>query len=195
MSERTRMTTPVALDFAALPLALAGNGPALGKRLALLLGEGLSGFPVYSPQPSPELAARAGSSLIVRLPSEDEVAQLRVLFVAGLDPGPSAELARIARRGRVLINVEDMPTLCDFHVPSILRRGALALSISTGGASPTLSRRMRAWLEQLLPLEWEGRLARIAELRARLRAEGATPGEVMAASDALIEREGWLPPG
>jgi precorrin-2 dehydrogenase/sirohydrochlorin ferrochelatase len=91
------------------------------------------------------------------------------------------------------VNVEDMPPLCDFHVPAILRRGDLAVSISTGGASPTLSRRLRAFLGEALPAEWEERLRRISALRETMRADGATPAEIMKATEALIDTEKWLP--
>ncbi len=188
------MTVPLALDLGLLPTALTGGGPALMKRLSLLDAERVPGMSVYSPDADEELAKAAGGRLVRRFPNEAEIAGLRVLFVAGLPPAHSAELAAMARRHRVLVNVEDVLPLCDFHVPAILRRGELAVSISTGGASPTLSRRLKAYLARLLPEEWGTRTQRIATLRESLRAEGATPRQVMEATDALIAAEGWLPP-
>jgi precorrin-2 dehydrogenase/sirohydrochlorin ferrochelatase len=170
------MTVPLALDLALLPVALAGAGPALVKRLTLLDGE------------------RAGGRLIPRLPTIEEIAACRVLFVAGLSFAQSATLAATARDHRVLVNVEDTLLLCDFHVPAILRRGELAISISTGGSSPTLSRRLRSYLGDRLPPEWADRITRIATLREDMRAKGAGMAEVTKATDALIDEEGWLPP-
>jgi precorrin-2 dehydrogenase/sirohydrochlorin ferrochelatase len=188
------MTTPLALDLAALPAALTGAGPALIKRLALLDGENAPGLLIYAADPEPALVALAGARLIPRWPREEDIAALRLLFVAGLGPEQSAALASLARAHRVLVNVEDTLPLCDFHVPAILRRGELALSISTGGASPTLARRLRSHLENLFPAEWAERIRRIAALRRSMRDKGAGMGEVMAATDALIDSEGWLPP-
>lgn len=184
------MTVPLALDLALLPVVLAGGGAPLIKRLTLLDSEGVPDLKIYTQ----EAVATAGSRLISRLPTEAEIAACRVLFVAGLGPGQSAELAAVARRHRVLVNVEDALTLCDFHVPAILRRGDLAVSISTGGGSPTLSRRLRAYLGELLPQEWDERIKRIAALRAEMRAGGAGIAEVAQATDRLLNEEGWLPP-
>jgi precorrin-2 dehydrogenase/sirohydrochlorin ferrochelatase len=186
------MTVQLALDLALLPTAVVGAGPALAKRLAVLDGESVPGLTIYAPDPDPALRVAAGGRLAERLPTEAEIAACRVLFIAGLSETESARLVGMARDHRVLVNAEDILPLCDFHMPSILRRGDLSIAISTGGKSPTLARRIRAHLERLLPPEWSDRVARIAQQRDTLRAAGATPREVMAATDALIEKEGWL---
>ena len=186
------MTLPLALDLALLPSGLVGNGPPLMKRLEMLDGERIPGLAIFAPTPDPTLAQHAGGRLVARLPSEAEIAALRVLFVAGLPMKESAGLAALARDHRVLVNVEDSVPLCDFHVPAILRRGDLAISVSTGGRSPTLSRRLRAHLERLLPEIWGERLERAAHLRERMRAQGAGSAEIMKAVDALIDSENWL---
>jgi precorrin-2 dehydrogenase/sirohydrochlorin ferrochelatase len=184
------MTVPLALDLALLPVALAGGGAPLVKRLTLLDGEGVPNLKIFSP----EAILAAGKRIIARLPTEAEIAACRVLFVAGLPLDQSSELAAMARRHRVLVNVEDTLPLCDFHVPAILRRGDLAISISTGGGSPTLSRRLRAYLGELLPPEWDARIKRITALRTDMRAKGAGMAEVAQATDRLLDEEGWLPP-
>jgi precorrin-2 dehydrogenase/sirohydrochlorin ferrochelatase len=188
------MTVPLALDLAKLPVGLAGGNAPLLKRLRLLDGEAVPNLTIYAPCPGPALAEAAGARLISRLPDESEIAALRVLFVAGLPRDASAALAATARNHRVLVNVEDDLELCDFHVPAILRRGDLALSVSTGGSSPTLARRLRTYLEKAFPEDWADRLRRIAALRQDLRAAGASPVSVMEATEALIDDEGWLPP-
>jgi precorrin-2 dehydrogenase/sirohydrochlorin ferrochelatase len=189
------MTVPLALDLALLPVVLTGSGAALIKRLTLLDSENVAGLKVYGPSPQPDLIEAAGERLVPRLPDETEIAACRVLFVAGLPFAQSAELAAIARNLRVLVNVEDTLSLCDFHVPAILRRGDLAISISTGGGSPTLSRRLRGYLGTLFPPEWADRIQRIATQREKMRRDGASMGDVSAETNALIDKEGWLPPG
>jgi precorrin-2 dehydrogenase/sirohydrochlorin ferrochelatase len=189
------MTVPLALDLAILPVALTGSGPALIKRLTLLDSESVSGLTVYAPSPEPGVTEAAGQRLVPRLPTEAEIAACRILFVAGLPFLQSAELAAQARNHRVLVNVEDTLSLCDFHVPAILRRGDLAISVSTGGGSPTLSRRLRTYLADLFPPEWAGRIKRIADQREKMRHDGASMNEVAAETNTLIDTEGWLPPG
>src|SRR6201996_2340296 len=186
------MTVPLALDLATLPVALAGAGPALIKRLTLLDAESVPNLHIYAPNPDEEVEAAAGLRLIPRLPTEAEIARYRVLFVAGLAQAQSEHLAALARTHRVLVNVEDTLPLCDFHVPAILRRGDLAISISTGGGSPTLSRRLRAYLADLFPEIWAERIMQIATMREEMRRDGATMGEVTERTNAVIDGEGWL---
>jgi precorrin-2 dehydrogenase/sirohydrochlorin ferrochelatase len=48
-----------------------------------------------------------------------------------------------AERRAMLVNVVDVPSLCNFILPAIVRTGPLAIAISTAGASPALAKRMR----------------------------------------------------
>ena len=68
---------------------------------------------------------------------------------------------REAQQRGVLCNVVDVPELCDFFYPAVVRRGDLQIAISTAGQSPSLAQRLRqqlehqfgegyaAWVEQL----------------------------------------------
>ncbi|MEA2387706.1 MAG: precorrin-2 dehydrogenase [Thermoleophilaceae bacterium] len=49
-----------------------------------------------------------------------------------------------AERRAMLVNVVDVPPLCNFILPAIVRTGPLAIAISTAGASPALAKRMKA---------------------------------------------------
>src|SRR5262249_49118091 len=113
-----------------------------------------------------------------RSPSLEELADLHLLFVAGWDRDESAALAAQARMLGVLVNVEDVPDLCDFHVPAAVRRGDLLMTVSTGGRAPGLSRALRMELEQRFGPEWNRRLDEIAQERGVWRGEGAAPAEV-----------------
>ena len=48
-----------------------------------------------------------------------------------------------AERRPMLGNVVDVPPLCNFILPAIVRTGPLAIAISTSGASPALAKRMK----------------------------------------------------
>jgi precorrin-2 dehydrogenase / sirohydrochlorin ferrochelatase len=43
----------------------------------------------------------------------------------------------------MLVNIVDVPPLCNFILPAIVRTGPLAIAISTAGASPALAKRMK----------------------------------------------------
>jgi siroheme synthase-like protein len=48
-----------------------------------------------------------------------------------------------AEKRAMLVNVVDVPPLCNFILPAIVRTGPLAVAISTAGASPALAKRMK----------------------------------------------------
>ncbi|HUD53327.1 precorrin-2 dehydrogenase/sirohydrochlorin ferrochelatase family protein, partial [Parvibaculum sp.] len=87
----------------------------------------------------------------------------------------------------------DVKALCDFHVPSTVRRGDLLLTVSTGGKSPGLARRLRRYLEDLFDPDWAGRLQDLAERRDAWREEGLDMSEIGRRTEAHIDEKGWLP--
>jgi precorrin-2 dehydrogenase/sirohydrochlorin ferrochelatase len=92
----------------------------------------------------------------------------------------------------VLVNVEDVLPLCDFHVPAVVRRGDLLLTASTGGQVPGLARALRETLADQFGPEWTVRLKELGLARAKWRSEGLSPREVSQNVRDLIVRMGWL---
>jgi precorrin-2 dehydrogenase/sirohydrochlorin ferrochelatase len=69
-----------------------------------------------------------------------------------------------AQRRGILCNVVDVPELCDFFYPAVVRRGDLQIAISTAGQSPLLAQRIRKRLEQQFGpkyAEWVAELGKI----------------------------------
>jgi siroheme synthase-like protein len=54
----------------------------------------------------------------------------------------------------MLVNVVDVPPLCNFILPAIVRSGPLAIAISTAGASPALAKRMKREIGELFGEEY-----------------------------------------
>jgi len=162
---------PIVLTPESAKIGLIGEGEGLERRRTLLQGAGIAA---------------------VFLAPEADLGALSVLFVAGLAPDTSRNLALRARRAGVLVNVEDIPDLCDFHVPAILRRGDLLFSVSTRGQAPGLARRLREWLEERFGTEWAGRSAELGAARLRWRHEGVAMDEISARTRRIIEEKGWL---
>ena len=166
---------PIILDGSNLSIGVAAAGEGLARRLALLTAAGITAPIVY-----PDA-----------LPNADEIARLHILFIAGLDETRSRELAGAAHLAGVIVNVEDVPALCDFHVPAQVRRGDLLLTVSTGGRAPGLSHALRVDLQRRFGPEWAGHLDEIADLRAQWRAQGLTPDVVSERTQALLSERGW----
>jgi precorrin-2 dehydrogenase / sirohydrochlorin ferrochelatase len=181
---------PIALNPNSLTIGLAGRGPALHRRLALLRSGGAQRLLVFSDDPN--LPPQPPDLAVAPLPRQNDIASLDLLWLAGLSADESAELAAIARSHRVLVNVEDQPALCDFHSVAELRRGDLLITVSTGGRSPGLAARIRARLARQFGPEWASRITEIAAQRQDWRHDGASMAEVTALTDALVKSAGWL---
>ena len=70
-----------------------------------------------------------------------------------------------AQRRGIFCNVVDVPELCDFFYPAVVRRGDLQIAISTAGQSPLLAQRIRKRLEQQFGPEYAGWVAELGKLR------------------------------
>lgn len=162
---------PIVLNHGSVRAGLAGSGQGYSRRADLLADAGIAPVPVAPAAPLPDLD---------------------LLFVAGLARDTSTALAKAARAAGILVNVEDVPELCDFHVPAIVRRGDLVLTASTGGQAPGLARRLREWLEEQFGPEWTFRMADVRTARAGWRASGLPPDEVSRRTGALVSEKGWL---
>jgi len=74
-----------------------------------------------------------------------------------------------ARIKNVLINVADTPDMCDFFLGSIVSKDDLKIAISTNGKSPTFAKRLREFLEELLPDETNELLENLHKIRNGLQ--------------------------
>lgn len=182
---------PILFDVKAGLILLVGEGELVERRLDLLDAADAQ-VRVYSLDPSPELIEQAGNRLSRQNPTESQIASATLVFGAGLSGDAGAQLAYNARQKGVLVNIEDVKAQCDFHMPSVVRRGDLTLTVSTGGKSPGLAKRLRQHIEQIFGAEWAGRLDDIAKLRERWRADGVALKEISEKTDGYIDQQGWL---
>lgn len=78
-----------------------------------------------------------------------------------------------AKERKLLVNVADTPHLCDFYLGSTVKKGNLKIGISTNGKSPTLSKRFREMLEEILPEEIDQLLDNLQAIRNDLKGDFA----------------------
>ena len=78
----------------------------------------------------------------------------RDLIICATDNVPlHQKIKALASERHLLCNVADTPHLCDFYLGSIVQKGDLKIAISTNGKSPTLAKRIRAFLEEVIPAD------------------------------------------
>jgi precorrin-2 dehydrogenase / sirohydrochlorin ferrochelatase len=146
------------------------GGGAVAVRKARKLFQAGAEVVVVSPEVLPELEDM--SVEVHERPYEyGDLEGADLVFVATDSREVNAAVAREARAHGVRSNVADRPTEGDFAVPSTLRRGGLQVAVSTGGASPTLARRIRSELEEIFGPEWAG----VVEEMETVRRSGGVP--------------------
>ena len=159
---------PVFLSLAERLVVVVGGGAVAERKVAGLLPCGAR-VRLVAPEVTPGLARLAERGEIEHVARGFRPGDLEGAFLALAEPGgadrDAAFFAEAERRG-VFANVEDVVDRCSFIAPSIVRRGDLAVAISTSGRAPALAVRLRQRLERELGPEYGALL----ELAGRLRA-------------------------
>lgn len=94
------------------------------------------------------------ATIIKIAPNAESIAFLRdfeVVIDASGDENLGAFLHSVRKKYGFLLNVVDKPALCDFYFGAIVRRGNLAVMVSTNGASPTFAQIVRDKIAKILP--------------------------------------------
>ena len=102
-----------------------------------------------------------------------DVGRNDVSIVATIEPREVRWSERLGRLMGHLLNVADVPDRCDFYMGGIVTNGSLKLAISTDGKAPILAKRMREWLEDVLPKDVESNLEELQALRRELKGDFA----------------------
>ena len=90
-----------------------------------------------------ELAEEGSIEWIRREYHPGDVENTFIAIAATDDTDVNIRVFEDAERRAMLVNVVDVPPLCNFILPAIIRTGPLAIAISTAGASPALAKRIR----------------------------------------------------
>jgi precorrin-2 dehydrogenase/sirohydrochlorin ferrochelatase len=124
---------------------------------------------------------------VARACQRGDIAGCALAYAATDDPALHRALAEEARALGVPLNVVDVPELCSFITPSVVRRGALQIAISTGGASPAFAARLRREIEKQFGTEYAIALKVMRAARTRLHGDEIDPAERMRRLKDLAE--------
>ena len=94
-------------------------------------------------EPLQQLAAEGSIKWVEREYISDDLEKTFIVIAATNDTEANIRVFEDAEKRAMLVNVVDVPPLCNFILPAIIRTGPLAIAISTAGASPALAKRIR----------------------------------------------------
>jgi uncharacterized protein len=169
---------PVFLKLEELEVLVVGAGKVgLEKLTAILTNAPGSSVTVVAREISPQVKILAESypkvKLIEKAFEPEDLDEKEIVIVAVNDKSISNYIRVLSKQKKLLVNVADTPELCDFYLGSIVDKGNLKIAISTNGKSPTIAKRMKEQLNELIPDEIEGVIQNMHSIRQDLKGDFA----------------------
>ena len=151
---------------------VVGAGPiGLEKIEGLLAAEADVHVVALHALPEVEELAREGSlRLDLRAYRRDDLDGAFLVFAATEDTELNVQVFEEAEARTMLVNVVDVPPLCNFIMPAIARVGPISIAVSTRGASPALAKRLRTEISE----RYGEPYAQLAEMLNDIRAWART---------------------
>lgn len=169
---------PILLNLEGQLCTIVGGGNVARRKIEHLLEAGAR-IRVVSPRPVAAIArwARQGAVTLARRPfaPEEIDADSRLVFACTDDVAVNRRVLARARELNIPANCVDDPRSGDFHVPSMVRRGSLLLTVSTGGEAPGLSREICHRLQQQFGPAWGDFTDLLGRLRTSWKRRGESP--------------------
>ncbi|MCW2950261.1 MAG: bifunctional precorrin-2 dehydrogenase/sirohydrochlorin ferrochelatase [Thermoleophilia bacterium] len=148
--------------------ALVVGGGAMGiEKTEGLLAAGAH-VHLVAPRARPELQELAAEGSITWHQRAYERGDLegKIIAIASTDDTDvNIRVYEEAEERAMLVNIVDVPPLCNFILPAIVRTGAIAVAISTRGASPALAKRMKREIAELFGPEYSALAGHLNEVR------------------------------
>ncbi|HWH35452.1 MAG TPA: NAD(P)-dependent oxidoreductase [Acidimicrobiales bacterium] len=169
---------PISLEVEGQRCVVVGGGVVAEHKVHGLLAAGAD-VVVVAAEPSGGLESLAGEgsvTLVRRAYADGDLEGARLAIAATDEAAVNAAVYAEGDRRRVLVNSVDDVEHCHFAVPSVVRRGALTLTVATGGQAPALAKKLRRALEAEFGPEYAAVVALVGEVRQQARAQRAGLG-------------------
>ena len=164
---------PIALRLEGRRVLVVGGGAVAEGRVRLLV-EARARVHLVAPEATSTLTGLAAGGTISwsrRGYQVDDCRGAALVLAATDDAEVNQAVAVEARALGILVNVADAPSLCDFHLPAVARRGPVTIAVSTAGEAPALAAHLRARIEAVVGPEY-GTLARLLGRLRRILPSG-----------------------
>ncbi len=168
---------PVFLRVDRLHILIVGAGEVGWEKVGIMFKHTQSAqLKIVAPEIKPEIKTLKADfpdqiTLEQRKFQHNDVEGVDIVIAATADNELNREVWRVAKGKGKLVNVADTPDLCDFYLSSVVKKGDLKVAISSNGKSPTLSKRMRELLEDVLPEEIDDLLQNLNTIREELKGD------------------------
>jgi precorrin-2 dehydrogenase len=169
---------PIYLEMTGRRCVVIGGGMVAERKVEGLLDAGAA-VTVISPVLTELLTSWVDERKIshaARPYAAGDIAGYELVFVATDNPETNAAVHEEGQNRGIWVNAADDPAQCDFILPAVIRRGELAVAISTGGASPAAARVIREELDQYFTADYAGLVQIAGEVRRELKEKSVFAG-------------------
>ena len=161
---------PVFLKLKQLRVLIVGGGyVGMEKLRAILSNSPAAKITLVATEISNEIKTVAHQYYTITLLEKpyhiSDFDNIDIAIAAINEPVISSIIAADAKQRGILVNVADKPELCDFYLGSIVQKGSLKIAISTNGKSPTVAKRLKEVIGDLIPDEMESVLLNVQAIR------------------------------
>lgn len=167
---------PAFLNLKGKKATVIGGGRVAERKTQTLIKAGAS-VTVISPTLTQELKKLSDQKRLTHIKRDYKKGDIKNAFLVIAATSSLQTNTEIARDANSLLNVVDTPSEGNFIAPSIVRRGALTIAISTEGASPALSKAIRKELEKLYGQEFALYLKLVESVRRKAMKKIADSGK------------------
>lgn len=167
---------PVFLKLENLRLLIIGGGNvALEKLQAVIHNSPATSISLVSITINEEiysLSKKYPTIKILQKPySISDVEDADIIIVAVNNINLSEQIRDDAHLKSKLVNIADKPGLCDFYLSSIVKKGSVKIAISTNGKSPTIAKRLKEVINNMIPDEMEDVLQNMQIIRENIKGD------------------------
>ncbi len=187
---------PLFVDLNGRKVMVIGGGRVAERKVQALVAAGAD-VVLVSPELTDNIRRMADDNIIAVREREFRPGDLEdawLVVSATDDAGTQKLVVEEAEYRRIFCNVVDIPDLCSFIVPSMVRRGDLCIAISTAGRSPAVAKRLRREMEDAYPVIWGLYLQLLGKLREFILTSSSSSEEKKRLCSALAEPDvlKWL---
>jgi precorrin-2 dehydrogenase/sirohydrochlorin ferrochelatase len=184
---------PIYLELSGKRVVVIGGGSVAARKAKALLEAGAR-LVVVAPQISAPVRAvcqDTNAELIEARYAKSYIAQAVLVIAATNDRSLNERIYKDCQQLEALCNVVDVPDLCDFYVPAVVKRGDLQIAIGTDGNCPAYAGHVRKKLEGLFTNEHGEFLGELERMRLKLQRDVADMNNRKVVLGKLVDDESF----
>jgi len=148
---------PILINLHKLPCLVIGGGSVALRKVTTLLNFKIQ-VTVIAPticKPLKDLSKKNKIKIIQKSYHKDLLNNFEIIFCATNNSQINQTVAKDCKGENKLLNVADVPELCDFILPAVVKRGDLTISVSSQGRAPFFAKEIKNKIDHIYPSYYE----------------------------------------